>query len=126
MPRFVRIPNYPYGPSVLAWERPHTTPGIYAFLGLATLPRFRTQTNNLRILPRVIIDRIARFAHRDAFLASWSTGETPTVRPTSVDIGRILNASGLSPGDRMRAALTMVVLKRQTILPYPIQRAISC
>ena len=23
----------------------HTTPGIYAFLGLATLPRFRTQEN---------------------------------------------------------------------------------
>ena len=44
----------------LSWEYLHTTPGIYTFLGLATLPRFRTQSNNLRILPRVIIDRIAR------------------------------------------------------------------
>ena len=96
-----------YAISTLAWERPHTTPGIHAFLGLASLPRFRTQANLLRLLPSVIVQRIARFAHRDAYLASWSTGETPTVRPTSVDIGRILNASGLSPGDRMRAALTM-------------------
>ena len=53
----------------------HTTPGIYAFLGLATLPRFRTQANLLRLLPREMIDRIARFAHRDAFLAAWHTGD---------------------------------------------------
>ena len=53
----------------------HTTPGIYAFLGLATLPRFRTQANLLRLIPREIIDRIARFAHRDAFLAAWHTGD---------------------------------------------------
>ena len=46
--------------TALSWEYLHTTPGIYTFLGLATLPRFRTQANNLRILPRVIIDRIAR------------------------------------------------------------------
>ncbi len=93
-------------PSILDWERPHTTPGIHAFLGLATLPRFRTQANLLRHLPRVIIDRIARFAHRDTYLASWSVGETPTVRPTAVDIGELLEASGLNHEAQLRSGVT--------------------
>ena len=56
-------PKGRYKGSVLAWERPHTTPGIYTFLGLATLPRFQTRANPLRVLPREMVDRIARFAH---------------------------------------------------------------
>ena len=56
-------PTDGYKGSVLAWERPHTTPGIHTFLGLATLPRFQTRANPLRVLPREMIDRIARFAH---------------------------------------------------------------
>ena len=88
-------PTDGYKGSILAWERPHTTPGIYAFLGLATLPRFQTKANTLRLLPREIVDRIARLAHRDAYLASWSAGETPTRRPTAVDIGELMQASEL-------------------------------
>jgi hypothetical protein len=79
----------------------HTTPGIYAFLGLATLPRFRTQANLLRLLPREIINGIARFAHRDTYLASWSAGETPTRRSTTVDIGELMQASELISGGEL-------------------------
>ena len=94
-------PKGRYKGSVLAWERPHTTPGVYAFLGLATLPRFRTQANLLRLLPSVIVQRIARFAHRDTYLASWSAGETPTRRPTVVDVADLLNASELISGGEL-------------------------
>ncbi len=66
----------------------HTTPGIYAFLGLATLPRFQTKANPLRLLPREIIDRIARFSHRDAYLAAWRTRD-PDVLSTRTDIARL-------------------------------------
>ena len=66
----------------------HTTPGFYAFLGLATLPRFRTQANLLRLIPREIIDRIARFAHRDTYLAAWRTRD-PDVLSTRTDIARL-------------------------------------
>ena len=86
---------------ILGWEHLHTTPGVYTFLGLATLPRFQTKANPLRLLPREIIDRIARLAHRDAYLASWSAGETPTRRPTAVDIGDLLNASELISGGEL-------------------------
>ena len=41
---------------ILSEEQTHTTPGIHAFLGLATLPRFQTQANPLRLLPREIIE----------------------------------------------------------------------
>ena len=92
-------------PSILAWERPHTTPGIYTFLGLATLPRFQTRANSLRVLPREIVDRIARFSHRDAYLASWSTGETPTTRPTELDISALIEASGLNSDAQMRSGV---------------------
>ena len=89
-------PKGGYKGSVLAWERPHATPGIYAFLGLATLPRFQTRANSLRLLPRVIIDRIARLAHRDTYLAAWDTGEQGGILPTSIDITR-LNDEVLDP-----------------------------
>ncbi len=80
----------------LSWEYLHTTPGIYTFLGLATLPRFRTQTNNLRILPRVIIDRIARLAHRDSYLAAFDTWESPGGRlPTAKDITELNDEADL-------------------------------
>ena len=49
----------------------HKTPGIYTFLGLATLPRLRSPSNNLRHLPREIIQRIARFAHREHYFACF-------------------------------------------------------
>ena len=74
---------------IVSWEHPHTTPGIYAFLGLATLPRFRTQANYLRLLPREITDRIARLAHRDTYLASWVTEATDERLPTALDITQI-------------------------------------
>ena len=73
---------------LLSWERPHTTPGIYTFLGLATLPRFQSKANPLRLLPREMIERIARFAHRDTYLAAWDTGEQGGILPTSIDITR--------------------------------------
>ena len=98
-------PKGRYKGSVLAWERPHTTPGIHAFLGLATLPRFQTRANPLRVLPREMVDRIARFAHRDTYLASWSAGETPTRRPTAVDIGDLLNASELISGGELSSGV---------------------
>ena len=72
---------------VLSREHLHTTPGIYSFLGLATLPRFQTnKVNPLRLLPREIIDRIARLAHRDTYLAAWDTPRHGGILPTSIDI----------------------------------------
>ena len=70
----------------LSWERPHTTPGIYTFLGLATLPRFQTKA---RLLPREMIERIARFAHRDTYLAAWDTDARRRNSPDVIDITRI-------------------------------------
>ena len=77
---------------ILGWEHLHTTPGVYTFLGLATLPRFQTKANPLRLLPREIIDRIARLAHRDAYLAGWDTPfDTGPggILSTSIDITRL-------------------------------------
>ena len=70
-------------PTVLNTVEAHTTPGIYTFLGLATLPRLHTPANNLRILPREMIQRIARFAHRQGYLACWAVGD---VLATEVDM----------------------------------------
>lgn len=70
-------------PTVLSTVEAHTTPGIYTFLGLATLPRMRTPANNLRILPREMIQRIARFAHREGYLACWAVGD---VLATEIDM----------------------------------------
>ena len=74
---------------ILSKDHLHTTPGIHAFLGLATLPRFQTKANPMRLLPREIIDRIARLAHRDAYLAAWDTGAPGGILPTSIDITRL-------------------------------------
>ena len=59
-------------------------PAIYTFLGLATLPRFRGRArdgprtrgarraaNPLRLLPREIVQHIARFAYRAGYRAYW-------------------------------------------------------
>ena len=98
-------------PTVLSTVEAHTTPGIYTFLGLATLPRMRTPANNLRILPREMIQRIARFAHREGYLACWAVGD---VLATEIDIaccrlvrdaaGPAFSASGGESIDRGRAS----------------------
>ena len=59
-------------------------PAIYTFLGVATLPRFRGRArdgprtrgarraaNPLRLLPREIVQHIARFAYRAGYRAYW-------------------------------------------------------
>ena len=73
---------------ILSKDHLHTTPGIQAFLGLATLPRFQNKANPLRLLPREIIDRIARLAHRDTYLAAWHMGAPGGILPTSIDMVR--------------------------------------
>ena len=59
-------------------------PAVYTFLGLASLPRFRGRArdgprtrsarraaNPLRLLPREIVQHIARFAYRAGYRAYW-------------------------------------------------------
>ena len=54
---------------VLRYADPRDPNAIYTFLGLATLPRLRPG-NPLRLLPREMVLKIARFA-RDGYRAGW-------------------------------------------------------
>ena len=53
---------------VLRYADPRDPNAIYTFLGLATLPRLRPG-NPLRLLPREMVLKIARFAH--GYRAGW-------------------------------------------------------
>ena len=75
-------------------EQGLTKPAIYAFLGLATLPRFQGRAdgphpraaNPLHLLPREIVRHIARFAYRDRYHAHWIMFGNPFTRLAAVAI----------------------------------------
>lgn len=46
----------------------------------------RTPANNLRILPREMIQRIARFAHRVGYLACWAVGDVLATKVDMTDV----------------------------------------
>ena len=83
--KLIMANNYPDA-TALSTVEARTTPGIYTFLGLATLPRMRTPANNLRILPREMIQRIARFAHRVGYLACWAVGDVLATKVDMTDV----------------------------------------
>ena len=57
---------------VTRWvDPPMPSEAIYAFLGIATLPRL-LPGNPLRHLPREMVLRVAQFAYTPAYRASWS------------------------------------------------------
>ncbi|CAH0364436.1 unnamed protein product [Pelagomonas calceolata] len=57
---------------VTRWvDPPMPSEAIYAFLGIATLPRL-LPGNPLRHLPREMVLRVAQFAYSPAYRASWS------------------------------------------------------
>ena len=82
-------------------EQGLTKPAIYAFLGLATLPRFRGRAdgphpraaNPLHLLPREIVRHIARFAYRDRYHAHWIMFGNPFTRLAAVAID-VTNGTG--------------------------------
>jgi len=72
-----RLANVP----VVSYAEPRDPNAIYTFLGLASLPRLRPG-NPLRLLPREMVLKIARFAH--GYRAGWEgvngrSGELATV-----------------------------------------------
>ena len=110
------------GSALEAWEIERWTLSSFSF---ACSHR---RANPLRVLPREMVDRIARFAHRDTYLASWSAGETPTRRPTAVDIGDLLNASELISGNADWWLGVHLCLSHIPIEPEhdPMQIVVSC
>ena len=72
--------------SVLRYAEPPDTSGVYAFLGLATIPRLLRRHNPLRQIPHVIVQRIARFAHPANYRAHWSGIGDPKRLAVEVDV----------------------------------------
>ena len=72
---------------VVHWAgRPASSPAIYTFLGAATIPRLVRRYNPLRRIPHVIVQRIARFAHRAPFHAYWGQGSSGGSFATAVEV----------------------------------------
>ena len=72
---------------VLRYAEPPDISGVYAFLGLATIPRLLRRHNPLRRIPHVIVQRIARFAHAPAnYRAHWSGIGDPERLAVEVDV----------------------------------------
>ena len=76
-------------PPVAPSKPPQDTSAIYAFLGCATLPRLRKCNPRLHDLPRELVTRIARYAHRPEYRCCWLGTENSVQKnseASSVDV----------------------------------------
>ena len=84
---------------VTRWvDPPMPSEAIYAFLGVATLPRL-LPGNPLRHLPREMVLRVAQFAYSPAYRASWShpwidTADADGREAVEVDVVPLIDAYG--------------------------------
>ena len=105
---------------VTRWvDPPMPSEAIYAFLGIATLPRLRPG-NPLRHLPREMVLRVAQFAYSPAYRASWShpwidTADADGREAVEVDVTPLIDAPnaliinrGLSVSRPIRRGVTYV------------------
>ena len=76
-------------PPVAPSKPPQDTSAIYAFLGCATLQRLRKCNPRLHDLPRELVTRIARYAHRPEYRCCWLGTENSVQKnseASSVDV----------------------------------------
>jgi hypothetical protein len=78
---------------VLRYADPRDPIAIYTFLGLATLPRLRPG-NPLRLLPREMVLKIARFAH--GYRAGWEGVGRAGQLADAVDVSNYSDVCGLA------------------------------